>query len=328
MIGGLEPGPWQEGRDGVGRRICQQAVSGMVRMSLTPPAARCTRNEPEHEGGGGGKERAGAEGECSEAGAGKTALASVSRRLRAGDIVGLALGDEGSRKEGARVMLAVQVVRVYPHAGVALVSWAAAADAGGGWRQKVVVVARDLWWRAAEGEEGEGVSAAGSRGCGGEASAALSSDENDSQEEEEEEDRATARSTAEAKSAEPEEDDAVQENAAAAAAEEEEEEEEGKSGLDSAAKIKAIKREIEASEAKLKQERDRKLKIYQKQVDKEYKDGMRRVLKRMLLQYHPDKINALRDQEAVHGSDEEVEAFLKDITQELARILQSYGGDP
>ena len=152
----------------------------------------------------------------------------------------------------------------------------------------------------------------------------LSSDENDSQEEEEEEeDRATARSTAEAKSAEPEEDDAVQEEAAAAV--EEDEDEEGESGLDSAAKIKAIKGEIEASEAKLKQERDRKLKIYQKQVDKEYKDGMRRVLKRMLLQYHPDKINALRDQEAVHGSDEEVEAFLKDITQELARQLQELG---
>ena len=324
MIGGLEHGHWQEGRGGVGRRICQEDMSGMVRVSLSPaPAARCTRSEPQDEGGGGGK-RAGAEEACSEAGAGKTALASLSRKLRAGDIVGLALGDEGSRKEGGREMFAVQVVRVYPHAGVALVSWAAAADAGGGWRQKVVVVERDLWWRAAEGEEGEGVSAAGSRGCGGEASVALSSDENDSQEEEEEEeDRATSRSTAEAKSAEPEEDDAVQEEAAAAV--EEDEDEEGESGLDSAAKIKAIKGEIEASEAKLKQERDRKLKIYQKQVDKEYKDGMRRVLKRMLLQYHPDKINALRDQEVVHGSDEEVEAFLKDITQELARQLQELG---
>jgi hypothetical protein len=167
--------------------------------------------------------------------------------------------------------------------------------------------------------------------------------------------------------------------------------------LDSAAKIKQLKAEIDEQQIKLKQERARKLKVYEKQLDREYKDGMKRVLKKMLLQYHPDKINSLRDgEDAIQGTQEvrcglrvlglrprhteskrvgcqvqgrriapftmqgfeisvaalcecvinvqsllkpadeqivtlrveqEVEAFLKDVTQELARIMHSYGGD-
>ena len=46
------------------------------------------------------------------------------------------------------------------------------------------------------------------------------------------------------------------------------------------------------------------------------------------LQYHPDKINTMREGEsAIEGTEEEVEAYLKDITQELARMMQSYGGE-
>ena len=46
------------------------------------------------------------------------------------------------------------------------------------------------------------------------------------------------------------------------------------------------------------------------------------------LQYHPDKINTLREGgEAIEGTEEEVEQYLKDITQELARLMHSYGGE-
>jgi hypothetical protein len=46
------------------------------------------------------------------------------------------------------------------------------------------------------------------------------------------------------------------------------------------------------------------------------------------LQYHPDKINTLREGgEAIEGTEEEVEGYLKDITQELARLMHSYGGE-
>jgi hypothetical protein len=56
---------------------------------------------------------------------------------------------------------------------------------------------------------------------------------------------------------------------------------------------------------KLKQERARKLKVYEKQLDREYKDGMKRTLKKMLLQYHPDKINSLRNgDDGIQGSQE------------------------
>ena len=46
------------------------------------------------------------------------------------------------------------------------------------------------------------------------------------------------------------------------------------------------------------------------------------------LQYHPDKINTLREgDDAIEGTEEEVEEYLKDITQELARMMHSYGGE-
>ena len=45
------------------------------------------------------------------------------------------------------------------------------------------------------------------------------------------------------------------------------------------------------------------------------------------LQYHPDKINTLREgDDAIEGTEEEVEEYLKDITQELARMMHCYGG--
>lgn len=75
--------------------------------------------------------------------------------------------------------------------------------------------------------------------------------------------------------------------------------------LDSAVKIKQLKAEIDEQQIKLKQERARKLKVYEKQLDREYKDGMKRVLKKMLLQYHPDKINSLRaGEDAIQGTQE------------------------
>ena len=59
------------------------------------------------------------------------------------------------------------------------------------------------------------------------------------------------------------------------------------------------------NQVKLKQERARKLKVYEKQLDREYKDGMKRTLKKMLLQYHPDKINSLRSgDDGIQGSEE------------------------
>ena len=121
----------------------------------------------------------------------------------------------------------------------------------------------------------------------------------------------------------------------AARKEEEEEEEEreeedfedGKGRLDSAGTIKELKAQIEQQHLRLKQERAHKLKVYEKQLEREVKDGMKRVLKKMLLQYHPDKINTLRiGEEPIQGTEEEVEAYLKDITQELARIMQTFGG--
>jgi molecular chaperone GrpE (heat shock protein) len=112
--------------------------------------------------------------------------------------------------------------------------------------------------------------------------------------------------------------------------EEEEEDDYGdaKATLDSGATIKSLRADIDEQQLRLKQERARKMKVYEKQLDREYKDGMKRVLKKMLLQYHPDKINTLRAGEApIEGTEEEVEAYLKDITQELARIMHSYGGE-
>jgi histone H3/H4 len=55
---------------------------------------------------------------------------------------------------------------------------------------------------------------------------------------------------------------------------------------------------------------------------------MKRILKKMLLQYHPDKISSWREgKDAIEGTNEEVESYLKDITQELARMMHTYGGD-
>jgi molecular chaperone GrpE (heat shock protein) len=108
---------------------------------------------------------------------------------------------------------------------------------------------------------------------------------------------------------------------------EEEDFEDGKGRLDSAGTIKELKAQIEQQHLRLKQERAHKLKVYEKQLEREVKDGMKRVLKKMLLQYHPDKINTLRmGEEPIQGTEEEVEAYLKDITQELARIMQTFGG--
>lgn len=110
--------------------------------------------------------------------------------------------------------------------------------------------------------------------------------------------------------------------------EEEDDYEDAKPRLDSAATIKSLKADIDEQQLRLKQERARKMKVYEKQLDREYKDGMKRVLKKMLLQYHPDKINTLRvGEDPIEGTEEEVEAYLKDITQELARIMHSYGGE-
>jgi hypothetical protein len=128
-------------------------------------------------------------------------------------------------------------------------------------------------------------------------------------------------------------DSAAASNIEEARKEEEEEEreeedfEDGKGRLDSAGTIKELKAQIEQQHLRLKQERAHKLKVYEKQLEREVKDGMKRVLKKMLLQYHPDKINTLRlGEEPIQGTEEEVQAYLKDITQELARIMQTFGG--
>ena len=72
--------------------------------------------------------------------------------LRPGDIVGI-LVDNASRVDADSSMVAVELLRLYPNAGLAVVSRRGSDlnekgdEHKDGWVEKVVVVEKDLWWR-------------------------------------------------------------------------------------------------------------------------------------------------------------------------------------
>jgi len=227
-------------------------------------------------------------------------------------------------------LVAVEVVGFYPNAGLALVSRGVRSrgggegEGGGEWVEKVVVVERDLWWRrVGDGKAGQvpGLNT-GAMGHGEEVEEEASASDDD------EEDEGGVRKSDPQKGYGGGDCGAGEQRVVGEGEEEDSSFDDVSPTLDSSAKIKELKGEIEQQQVRLKQERARKLKVYEKQLDCGYKDAMKRVLKKMLLQYHPDKINTLREWEApLEGTEEEVEAYLKDITQELARTMHSFGAD-
>ena len=207
-----------------------------------------------------------------------------ANRLRAGDIVGTFIdGAAASRAQQSKkgvsaeaALVAVEVLRFYANAGLAVVSRRGVDGCGSfldcGWVEKVVVVERDLWWL----REGDACAPNGPS-----VAKAIADEPSDDEASGSDEEAAAAGQESPEKGADSASAaDGVREGECEV---EEEDFEDIKPRLDSAAKIKALKTEIDEQQLRLKQERARKLKVYEKQLDKELKDGMKRTLKKMLV---------------------------------------------
>ncbi len=223
-------------------------------------------------------------GKCADERGDHDAAVVEANRLRAGDIVGTFIdGAAASRAQRTKkgvsaeaALVAVEVLRFYANAGLAVVS-RRGVDGGGscldcGWLEKVVVVERDLWWL----REGDACAPNGPS-----VAKAIADEPSDDEASGSDEEAAAAGQESPEKGADSASAaDGVREGECEV---EEEDFEDMKPRLDSAAKIKALKTEIDEQQLRLKQERARKLKVYEKQLDKEVKDGMKRTLKKMLV---------------------------------------------
>lgn len=190
---------WSDSRAPLGGKIGPMGVKQMSLVSLKGT----TRERDQDPDGGRTSGESGAADKHQQVQTGASYTSSRAACLRAGDIVGIlcdgkvagraqarqaAKSGDGSTGGGAEAeMIAVEVLRFYPHAGLAVVSAVGSEGTDGdvetmgeGWVERVAVVEKELWWT-------HGDTSSGIKGVGGNCSNAVC-DGNASASEEEEDD--------------------------------------------------------------------------------------------------------------------------------------------